>query len=85
MFVQKGISLTDEQADDILASPQGHQIAEMMRYSAVGTPDAVKEYLDSFAVHADADELMVAPASPGIDARLRSLDLLADVSQLVPA
>jgi len=85
MFVQKGVEVSDEQADEILASPQGHQIAEMMRYTAAGTPEAVREYLDSFAVHADADELMVAPSSPGIDARLRSLELLADVSGLVPA
>jgi len=84
MFVQKGISLTDEQADEILASPQGAQIAEMMRYSAIGTADEVKEFLDGFAVHADADELMVVAASPGIDARLRSLELLADVAGLVP-
>jgi len=28
---------------------------------------------------------MVVHASPGIDARLRSLDLLADVAGLVPA
>ena len=56
----------------------------MMRYSAVGTPEAVREYLDSFAVHADADELMVAPSSPSIDARLRSLELLADVERSRP-
>jgi luciferase family oxidoreductase group 1 len=85
MFVQKGISVTDEQADEILASPQGAQIDEMMRYSAVGTPPEVKDFLDRFAVHADADELMVAAASPGIDARLRSLELLADVAGLVAA
>jgi luciferase family oxidoreductase group 1 len=85
LFVQRGVSLTDEQADDILASPQGHQIAEMMRYSAVGTPDDVAAYLASFAVHADADELMVAHASPAIDDRLRSVALLADVSGLVAA
>jgi len=85
MFVQKGIDVSDEQADEILASPQGHQISEMMRYSAVGTPDAVKDYLDGFAVHADADELIVVAASPGIDARLRSLELLADVAGLVSA
>jgi len=85
MFVQKGIDVSDEQADEILASPQGAQIAEMMRYSAVGTPSEVKEYLDGFAVHADADELIVVPASPGIDARLRSLELLADVAGLVAA
>lgn len=85
MFVQKGITLTDEQADEILASPQGAQIAEMMRYSAIGTPGDVKEFLDGFAEHADADELMVVAASPGIEARLRSLELLADVAGLVPA
>jgi alkanesulfonate monooxygenase SsuD/methylene tetrahydromethanopterin reductase-like flavin-dependent oxidoreductase (luciferase family) len=56
-----------------------------MRYSAVGSPPAVKEYLDAFAQHADADELIVAHASPTIEARLRSVDLLADVGGLVPA
>jgi len=85
MFVQKGIALTDEQADEILASPQGGQIAEMMRYTGVGTADEVKHFLDGFAIHADADELMINPASPGIDARLRSLELLADIADLVPA
>ena len=85
LFVQRGVTLTDEQADDLLASAQGQQIAQMVKYSAVGTPDACKEYLDSFAVHADADELMVAPSSPTIEARLRSIDLLADVTGLVPA
>ena len=84
MFVQKGVSVSDEQADEILASPQGGQIAEMMRYSAVGTPADVQEYLEGFAVHADADELMVVAASPGIDARLRSLELLAQVANLAP-
>ncbi len=53
-----------------------------MRYSAVGTPDVVKEYLDAFAEHADADELIVVHASPSIEARLRSVDLLAEVSGL---
>ena len=52
----------------------------MMRYTAVGTPDAVRQYLEDFAVHADADELMVAPSSPGIEARLRSIELVADVA-----
>ncbi len=85
MFVQKGVDVSDELADEILASPQGQQIAEMMRYSAIGSPDAVKEYLDGFAVHADADELIVVAASPGIDARLRSIELLAGVAGLVAA
>jgi luciferase family oxidoreductase group 1 len=80
-----GRHLSDEEIDALLASPQGRYFAQMMRYTAVGTPSTVADYLASFAEHAQADELMVAHASPGIDARLRSLDLLADVAELVPA
>ncbi len=83
-FVARGQRLSDDQADEILASPQGQQIAAMMRYCAVGTPRAVKEYLDEFAAHADADELMIAHAPRTKVARLESLDLVADVSNLLP-
>jgi luciferase family oxidoreductase group 1 len=76
---------SDEQADLVLESPQGRQLLQMMRYSAVGTPAEVKEYLDGFAQHADADELIVAHQSPSIEARLRSAALLADVSDLLAA
>jgi luciferase family oxidoreductase group 1 len=77
--------LTDDQADEILASPQGRQLAEMMRFTAVGSPETVRDYLRTFAVHADADELMVAHSGPTIADRLRSLELLADASGLVSA
>ena len=39
----------------------------MMQYTAVGEPDAVKRYLDDFARHTGADELIVTLMSP--DAR----------------
>ncbi|MGB7878322.1 MAG: LLM class flavin-dependent oxidoreductase [Ilumatobacteraceae bacterium] len=77
-FVAPGRDLSDDEADAILASPQGQQIAQMMHYSAVGTPDRVKAYLDEFAERAGVDELITAHASPTIDDRLRSVDLLAD-------
>ena len=48
-FVAPGRDLTDDEADAILASPQGRQVAQMMHYSAVGTPEVVKAYLDEFA------------------------------------
>jgi hypothetical protein len=51
----------------------------------VGDPPAVRAYLEDFRRHADADELMVAFSGPTLDARLRSLDLLADVWDLTPA
>jgi alkanesulfonate monooxygenase SsuD/methylene tetrahydromethanopterin reductase-like flavin-dependent oxidoreductase (luciferase family) len=54
----------------------------MMAYSAVGTPDVVMDYLEEFGRHADADELIVAHQSNATDARLRSVELLADVAGL---
>jgi luciferase family oxidoreductase group 1 len=82
---QTGRSYTDEEADAILASPQGAGIADMMRYSAIGSPTTVRQYLDDFRRHAEADELIVVHASPSPEARLRSLELLADAWELVPA
>ncbi|HWD51722.1 MAG TPA: LLM class flavin-dependent oxidoreductase [Acidimicrobiales bacterium] len=76
---------TDEEADAVLATAQGQQIARMMKYSAVGTPATVRAYLDDFAKHADADELIVAHLASSVEERLRSVDLLADVTAPVPA
>jgi luciferase family oxidoreductase group 1 len=69
-------SYTDEEADAVLASPQGRYVDQMLQYSAVGTPDVVRQYLDNFAKEADADELMVVHAAPNVSARLRSVELL---------
>ena len=82
-FVAPGRDLSDDEADAILASPQGQQIAQMMHYSAVGTPDTVKAYLDEFAALAGADELITAHSSPTIEQRLHSVDLVADVNDPV--
>jgi luciferase family oxidoreductase group 1 len=78
-----GRALSDEQADYLLGTPQGRHAAQMMTYSAVGTPRTVREYLDEFAVLADADELVVVHAAPTLDSRLRSVELLSDVTDLV--
>ena len=84
ILLGRGRRLSDDEADAILASPGGQQLAQMMRNTAAGTPQTVKEYLDDFARHADADELIVAHAAPTIEARLHSADLLADVAGLEP-
>jgi luciferase family oxidoreductase group 1 len=75
---------TDEELDELVRSPQGRHVVDMMRYSAVGAPDAVDEHLTWFVGHADADELIVVHASPTVETRLRSLDLVADAWQLRP-
>jgi luciferase family oxidoreductase group 1 len=79
-----GRGCSDEEADALLASPQGRYVAEMMRYSAVGDGHSVADYLDAFTAHADADELIVVHPSPTLDAKLRSLELLADATGLRP-
>jgi luciferase family oxidoreductase group 1 len=76
-LARPGHRLTDAEVDLVLASPDGRQIGDMMRYSAVGRPADVREYLESFAVSVDADELIVALQSPDSDARLHSAALLA--------
>jgi luciferase family oxidoreductase group 1 len=73
----KGRDLSNEEADALLASPAGQHVRQMTRYSAVGTADEVSEYVEAFAKHADADELIVAHQSPTAEDRLRSVELLA--------
>jgi luciferase family oxidoreductase group 1 len=68
---------TDEQIDQFLTTAPGIQIADMMQYSAVGTPSEVRAFLEDFAASAQADELIIAHQSRDIAARLRSVELTA--------
>ena len=81
-FVAGDRPLSDDEADAILASRQGRQILQMMEYTAVGDPPAVKRYLDEFARHAAADELIVTLLSPTLEHRLRAATLVAEVAEL---
>ena len=76
-LARPGRALTDEEVDAVLSSPEGSQIEQMVVYSAVGRPGEVREYLETFAKHADADELIVALQSPVTAARQRSAELVA--------
>ena len=77
-----GQSYTDDEADRILASPQGRQLQQMARYAAVGTTDDVRDYLDRFAKEADADELICVHQASSVADRLRSVELLAEAYEL---
>ena len=68
---------TDEEIDEFLTTPNGRQLASMMTYAAVGTPDEVRSYLTSFAADAQADELILAHQSTRIADRLQSVALTA--------
>ena len=82
-LARPGLDLDNAQVDEVLASPQGAQIEHMVRYSAVGDPRQVSDYLERFTEIADADELIVALQSPSTEQRLRSAQLLAEVSSLL--
>ena len=81
----RGRTLSDDEADAILDSPAGHHVQQMVRYAAVGTAAEVGDYLEDFAKHADADELITAHQSPTADGRLRSVELLCGVTTAVLA
>ncbi len=74
----RGSTFTEDEANALLASVPGQQVERMLTYTAVGTPSEVRAYAERFAEHANADELIVALQSPSTEARLRSLELLAD-------
>ena len=57
----------------------------MLTHTAVGTPAEVRGYLTDFAREADADELIVAHQFPGVEGRLRSVQLTAEAMQTVAA
>jgi luciferase family oxidoreductase group 1 len=77
----RGRELSDAQADELLAQGASVHVDQMLTYTAMGTPDDVRNYLEGFRKLADADELIVAHQSPTVDGRLRSVELLAEAMQ----
>lgn len=69
--------LTAEEAAALYDTPAGLQIREMLRYTAIGGPDRVREELAAFARHADADELVTVHPAPTPAERLVSVRLTA--------
>jgi luciferase family oxidoreductase group 1 len=84
-FLTVDRELSDDEADAILNSPQGRQIAQMTHYSAVGDVQTVERYLRDFADRVGADELMTVHPSPTLADRLASIEILADAGGAVRA
>jgi luciferase family oxidoreductase group 1 len=68
---------TDDEVDAIIDSGSADQVLRMLTYTAVGSPEAVREYLEGFAAHAGADELITVHALPEAGERLHSVELTA--------
>jgi luciferase family oxidoreductase group 1 len=59
-------------------------VSAMLKYSFVGSDESVRSQLDSFVEQTGVDEVIVASAIYDHAARLRSYDMLADVSCIKP-
>ncbi len=81
----RGRELSDDEAQLLLDGGAGLHVDTMLTHTAVGTPAEVREYLAGFAREADADELIVAHQFPGVEGRLRSVELTAEAMETVPA
>jgi luciferase family oxidoreductase group 1 len=81
----RGRDLSEADVDALLQSGAGQQVDQMLTYSAVGTRDEVRAYLEEFARVADADELIVAHQATTVEGRLRSVTLTAEAMATVPA
>ena len=78
LFSPPGNRMTDEQAEELLASPRGSYLTHVFRYSAIGTPDSVIRTLDNFASETGADEIITAHLADHTSSRVKSIGLLAD-------
>jgi alkanesulfonate monooxygenase SsuD/methylene tetrahydromethanopterin reductase-like flavin-dependent oxidoreductase (luciferase family) len=75
----------DDELDYLLTTPAGAHVATMTTYTGIGTGAEVADYVEDFARTADVDEVIVAHASLATDARVRSVELLADAHARVAA
>jgi luciferase family oxidoreductase group 1 len=78
------VDATDHDADRLLAAGFAEHVDQMLTFTAMGTVEDVRSYLNEFAERTAADELITAHHAPGLDARLRSVDLTAE-AMLQPA
>lgn len=69
--------LTLDEAAQLMDTPGGLQIRDMLRYTVSGSPETVRAGLAEFARRADADELVTVHAAPTAAEQLESIRLAA--------
>ena len=75
---------TEAEIDMLMGTPQAEQILDMMRYTALGGPAQVAQYLEHFATAAGADELITVHHPLDEADRLESVRLTAEACALLP-
>lgn len=73
---RRGAPLSEEQLDAVVNSYQGRQITDMLRYTAKGTAQEVRDYLTWFKGHAKADELMISVQAPTFEETVHTMGIV---------
>ncbi len=82
MFGRGRPPLTEDDVDAVLTSPQSEMLDQMFTYTALGTTEQVRTYIEGFQQHTGADELMTVHQAVSAEFRFRSLELLAMALEL---
>jgi len=61
--------------------PEKHQATRMLKHSIVGSPETVRRDLESFVALTQADELMIVTSLHDHSARIRSYEIVAQVTR----
>ncbi len=77
-----GGKLSEEEVDEVLASPRARAVDEMLTYSAVGTGAEAAAYLADFQAKTGVEELITVHYADSVDNRVRSVELLAEAAGL---
>ncbi|MBS1886995.1 MAG: LLM class flavin-dependent oxidoreductase [Actinobacteria bacterium] len=77
-----GGKLSEEEVDQILASPRARAVDEMLTYSAIGTGAEAAAYLADFQAKTGAQELITVHYADSVENRVRSVELLAEAAAL---
>ncbi len=84
MLNRQGQNLSDAQLDQVVESPTGVQIIDMLKFTGVGTAEDAVAYLEKFTELAKADELMVSFQAPSSGEAVHGMRLLAGAWGLDP-
>jgi luciferase family oxidoreductase group 1 len=67
--------------DDYWTAMEKHHASHMLKYSIVGSPETVRKGLKDFLTLTNADELMIVSSLYDHPARVRSFEIVAEVSR----
>ena len=72
------IDNSDAYADHLLEAGMAVHVDQMLTFTAAGTRDQVRTYIDDFVARTGVDELIVAHGAQNLEDRLASVALLAE-------